>query len=181
MHLATNQVVDYHIFARLNFETHHILFAVGNAAFYLFVAQRQRVGHLQTCRSIVLKISHFLAFSLQLFGCIECDVCFVGIEQLLHIFFVDVLALALAVRAVIAAEGNAFVEFDAEPCQRLDDIFFGTGHKALAVSIFDAENQFAAMLFGEQIIVEAGANPADMQRTRRRRCKTNTNFIHNSV
>ena len=72
-----------------------------------------------------------------------------------------------------------FVDLNTDPVEGFDDVFFGTRHKAILIGIFDAQEHLAAHFPGEQVIIEGGAHPANMQRTgwAGRETNTNTNGI----
>ena len=90
---------------------------------------------------------------LQLLRGVEGYVCLVAVKKLLYILLVYVAALALAVRAFVAAEAHSLVELDAEPSERFDDILFCSWHETARIGVLNAEHQVAAMLTGKQIIV----------------------------
>ena len=115
--VAANDVVDVYILARLDEEADDVGVTLGDEAVGLFLAECQRVAHLSARRGVVLEVLHLLALGGQLLGRIESDVGTSGIEELLDIYLIDFLALALAVRAVVAAEAYALVELYAEPAE----------------------------------------------------------------
>ena len=117
-----------------------------------------------------------------------------AVEQLLDILMVDLAALALTIRAVIAHSLNlnltfafrpfvlspflgtqTFVYADTQPIECLEDIFLCTGHETGAVRIFDTKQHIAAVLAGKQIVIQGSAHTADMQRAGRTRRKTYSN------
>ena len=51
---------------------------------------------------------------------------------------------------------------DAEPFERFNDVVFSSWHKTRRVGVFDAEHEVATMLASEEIVVERGANAADV-------------------
>ena len=161
--VAANYVVDVHILARLDEEADDVGVPLGDEAVGIFLAECQRVAHLVARRGVVLEVLHLLALGGQFLGRIEGDVGASGVEELADIFLIDFLALALAVRAVVAAEADAFVELNAEPAERLQDIFLGTGHEACGVGVLDAEDELAAVLAGEEIVVESSADTTDVE------------------
>ena len=163
--VAANDVVDVYILPRLDEEADDVGVTLGDEAVGLFLAECQRVAHLSARRGVVLEVLHLLALGGQFLGRIEGDVGASGIEKLFDIFLIDLLALVLAVRAVVAAEADALVELDAEPAERLQDIFLGSGHEACRVGVLDAEDELAAVLAGEEIVVQSCADAADMQRS----------------
>ena len=176
-HFATYHVIHMHLYTRLYLETHHILLSVGNALLAFFRSHGERVGHLQACVGVVLEVCYLATFLLQFLRSVESYVRRTLFEQDINIFFINIPTLALTVRTVFAAEGHAFVELYAEPSERFDDIFLGTGHETMRIGIFYSEYKFAAMLAREEIIKQCGSHAADMQRSRRTGRKTHSDFI----
>ena len=162
-HVAADEVIDVNLLTRLDEEAYDILRACGYQRVDLFLRHGQRVAHFESRAGVILEIVDLLAFGLQFLRSVERYVCLAGVKELTDILLVDVAALALAIGTAVAAETDTFVKTDAEPAERLYDVFFGSGHKAVGVCIFDAENQFAAVLTGEEVVVEGGTHTADMQ------------------
>ena len=152
-HLTTNEVVDQNLLTGLHLEAHHILMAGSHQLLYFLFGKRQRVAHLTAGVAVVLEILNLLTLLLQLFRGVEGNIGLAGIQQLLHVLLIDVAALALTVGTLVASEGNAFVELDAQPLETLNDILLGTRHKTIAIRVFNAEYEVAAMLLGKQIII----------------------------
>ena len=175
-HIAAYDVLYVDFFAGLDLETYHILLSGVDEALCFFLSEHQGVSHLHSGPGIVLEVGHFLALGIQLFGCVERHVGFSVVEQLSDVPAVDVAPLALAVGAVVAAEAYAFVELNAQPLEGFDDILLCARHKAGGVGVFDAENEVAAVLAGEKIVVEGGTHAADMQRPRGAGCEAHTDF-----
>ena len=67
------------------------------------------------------------------------------------------------IRAVGAAHVRAFIPIEAQPAQPVHDGLDGPPHGALLVGVLDAQNKPAAMLAGEQPVIERGARPADVE------------------
>ena len=99
--------------AGLYLEAHHILLAVGYQLVNLLLRQRQRVAHLAAGMRVVLEVLYLAALLLQFLGRVEGNIGLAVIEQLLHIFLIDVAALTLAVGTLVAAERDSLVELDA--------------------------------------------------------------------
>ena len=180
LHFATNQVIHQHIASWLNLEADHILLAVGNTLFHFLFRHRQRVAHLSACACVILEILHFFTLLVQLFRRIECIVSLVCVQQHLHIFLVDVATLTLSIRSMISSKRNSLVKLDAQPLERLNDIFFRTRYKTSGVCVFDTENQISSMLLRKEVVVEGCAHTANMKRSCWTWCKTHPNlsFCH---
>ena len=182
--LATNDVVHDDVAARLNQEANHILLAFRDELLDLFFGESQRVAHLHSCACIVLEVLYLSTFRIEFFGRIKGDVGLPVVEKLLNILLIYIATLALAIRPMIAAEAHALVELDAEPLERLDDVFLCSRHEAARVGVFNAEDEVAAMLTGKEVVVERGTNTADMKRSGRAWSETDAHFfqftIHNS-
>ena len=138
-----------HLDARLNHEANHILLAVVDATLYFLLRESERVGHLHTCLGVVLEILNLGTLCLKLLGRIESDVSLAVGKKLVDIFLIYGATLALTIRAVVATERHSLVKLDTEPTERLDNIVFGSRHKAVRVGILDTEHQVAAVLTGE--------------------------------
>ena len=162
-HLAAYDVVDEHLASRLHAEAHHVLRPLGHEPLHFLLGHGERVAHREARVGVVLEVLHLLALGLQLLGRVERHVCLALVEQLAHVLLVYVAALALAVWAVVASEGHAFVELDAEPAERLYDIFLCAGHEPAGVCVFDSEHEVAAPLAGKHVVVKRGAYAADVQ------------------
>ena len=149
LHIATNHVVNMHFDTRFNHETHYILLTVVDATLHFFLRESKRVGHLHTCLGIVLEVLNLRTLSLKLLRSVECYVSLAVGKKLVDIFLIYGATLTLTIRAVVATERNSFVKLDTEPTERLDDVIFGSRHKAMRVGILDTEHQVAAVLTRE--------------------------------
>ena len=91
----------------------------------------------------------------ELFRVFEGSVgCAVGEEEF-GVLAVDFCALGLAVGTIGATDVGTFVPGEAEPAEGVEDRLLGGGDEAGAVSVFDAENEFAAALACEEVVDEA--------------------------
>ena len=138
-----------HFDARFNHETHYILLAVVDATLHFFLREGERVGHLHTCLGIVLEILNLRTLSFKLLRSVECYVSLAVGKKLVDIFLIYGATLTLTIRAVVATERHSLVKLDTEPTERLDDVIFGSRHKAMRVGILDTEHQVAAVLTRE--------------------------------
>ena len=109
-----------------------------------------------------MEVLHLIAFLLQFLRRIEGDICLAVGKQLVHILLIDTAPLALTIGTILAAEVHALVKLDAQPVERLNDIFLGTRHETVGVCVLNAEHQIAAMLACKQIIIQGGAYATDM-------------------
>ena len=135
---SADQVIDLYFAPRLYEESDHILVACRDAAFHLFGGKGQRIVHVSACGRVILEIGYCRACGLEFFGCVERYVGFACVEKHLHMLAVYVAAFRLLVRTICPSFAHAFVDADAEPCERLVDIFLGTRHEPAAVSVLDA-------------------------------------------
>ena len=62
--------------------------------------------------TVILEILNLLTLGLQLLWCVKGDIGLVSIEQLLHIFLIDITTLALAIRTFVAAKTDTLVKLD---------------------------------------------------------------------
>ena len=164
-HVATNEVVDVNFLAWLHLEADGVLRVTVEQLGHLFLRQREGVAHRHAGVGVVLEVFHLLALFLQFLRRVKGYVGLAVVEKLLHVFLVYLATLALAIRAVVAAERHAFVELDAEPFERLYDIVFCPLHETMAVGVLNAEHEFSTMLAGKQIVVQSRADSANVERT----------------
>lgn len=101
-----------------------------------------------------------LAISLDFFLGAEAAVRAALFDQLPRVLGVEVAALGLDIRAVIAADIRTFVIGQARLTHGLVNQIDRAGHFALLIGIFDAQNELAAVLLGEQIGIQRGAQAA---------------------
>jgi hypothetical protein len=111
--LTTDEVVYENLLAWLNLEADNILLAVGNKLINLLLRHTQGVAHLQASVSIILEVLNLGTLSLEFLRCIECDISLAVSKKLLDISLIDVAALTLTVRTMIATKADALVELDA--------------------------------------------------------------------
>ena len=64
---------------------------------------------------------------------------------------------------------HTFVRNDSAPVQGLDDIFLGSMHEPMGVSVLDPDDEITSALLGIEVVIESRADSAHMQRTGRRR------------
>jgi len=102
------------------------------------------------------------AFGFELFGGLEGAVGGAVGEQDFGVLAIDVGALGLTVGAEGAALVGTLVPGEAEPVEGIEDHLLGGGDEAGAVSVFDAENEFAAALASEDMVEKADVGGADM-------------------
>ena len=130
----------------------------------------QGVAHFPAKFVVVLRgrvVGRFMFFAhlFELFGGIEGVVGVAVPDELGGIFFIDAegLAFALAVGAEGAALERAFVGFQATPGEAVVDVLFRARDVTALVGVFDAEDEFSAMLAGEEIVIENGPDAAQVQ------------------
>ena len=100
------------------------------------------------------------------------------LHQLLGVGQVQALALALDIGAEIAAHVRALVPNDAAVPQGIVNHLGRAFHEALLVGVLDAQDEFSAHLFGEQISVQRRAHAAQVHEARGRRGKAGANLCH---
>ena len=162
-------------------EAYHVWFSSLDAALCLFHAKAETVLHRETGVAVILEgfllSLKLFAFGIKSLWLVEGVVSPALADELFGILAVHGFAVALAVRAVGTSDMDTFVELDAEPCEGLDDVVFGAWHEAGLVGILDAENHLAAILFGEQVVIQCGAHTADVKRSGGAWCKTYSYFL----
>ena len=154
---------DY-ILVGVDAEAHHPFFTLVHEGLDLLSGQGQGVAHHATRACVILEVFDLLTLGIKLLGGVKGVVSLAGVDELLCVLTVQVTALALLVRAVVAALVHALVDADAQPLQGLVDVFLGTGHKACAVGVLDAQDHVAAVLTGKQVIIKCCAHAANVQR-----------------
>ena len=114
-YLTTDKVVDEDLLTGIDLKSDNILLAIGDKLFYLLLWQGQRVTHLTASVAVVLEILYLLTLCLQLLWSVESDVCLVCIQQLLNILLIDVTALTLTIRTLVATKAHTLIKLYAEP------------------------------------------------------------------
>ena len=92
------------------------------------------------------------------------------------LIIIEILALGLNVRAVIAAHVGAFVPVHAAALQGVVNDLGRALHKALLIGILNAEDELAAVLFGKEVIIQGGSEAAEMHEARGAGGKPGTYF-----
>ncbi len=174
--LSADEVVDLHVAARLDEETDNIGCALGDEAVDLLAGHRQGVAHRHAGRRVILEVGSLGAGLFKFLRCVECDVGFPRVKQVFDVSAIDVAALALLVRAVCATLAHPFVNPDSEPFERLVDIVFRSRDKTLGVGVFDSENHVAAVLAGENVVIQGGTHTSDVERPRGGRGEAHPDF-----
>ena len=109
-----------------------------------------------------------------LFGA-EAVIGMAGLDQLLRVGKIGILALGLDIGTAGAAHIGALIPVQAAGTEGIINDFGGAFHKALLVGILNAQNELAVILFGKKIGIEGGTNAAQVHEARGRRGKTSTN------
>ena len=100
-----------------------------------------------------------------------------GFDEFFRVFLVELHALALDVRAAVAAIARAFVGRDAREFQRALDEVDSVGDVARAVGVLDAQDEVAAVGLGKEIGVKRRAQVADVHVPRRARREARAYFL----
>lgn len=93
-------------------------------------------------------------------------------HDLFDIGLIDVLAVALAIGAAGAANIGTFRPFQPAPFQCVEHFLLEFGRRARRIRVLDAQNKFAAVLLGEEIVEERDISGADMRLAGGGRCDT---------
>ena len=104
-------------------------------------------------------------------------VCVAALYKLLRVVEVNLLALGLNVRSVIAADERTFVVLHARLVERGNYYVHRARHLAGLVGVLYAQYELAAVLFGEKIRVKRGAQAAYMKIPRGAGCKSGANHV----
>ena len=100
-----------------------------------------------------------------------------GFHQLPGVFGIEIPALCLNVRAVIAADIRTLVIVKAGLVHGLVDEIHGTRNLALLIRVLNAQDELAAVLAGKQIGIKRRAEAAQVEITGRAGRKACTNYI----
>ena len=87
-----------------------------------------------------------------------------GLHQLLGVGQIQILPLALNIGTAGAAYVRAFIPGKAAAFQGFIDDLCGPGNKALLIRILNAEDELAAVFAGIEIIIQRGAQAAQMHK-----------------
>ena len=107
-----------------------------------------------------------------------------GFHQLLRIGQVQILALGLNIRPIIAANVRPLVVVQSRRREAGINLFHRAGHLALLVGILDAQNKRAMVAAREQVGIKRGAQAAQVQiprgagRKSRAKCHMIRSFVH---
>ena len=156
------------------------MLAVVDECSHLVGRHGERVAHHAARTGIILEVLYFRALLFQFLRCIKSDICFTSLEQLINILLINGTSFALTIWAILSAKGHSLVEFDAQPLERLYDIFLGSRHKTVGVGVFNTENKIALVLAGKQVVKKCGTDAANVQWSGRTWCKTHpySSFFH---
>ena len=120
----------------------------------------------------------FLAAGAQLLLGAEAVIRLAGLHELLGVGQIHVLALALYVRTIVAADVGTFVPLHADAFQRAVDHVDRAGHVAALIGILDAEDELSAVRSGVQVRVQRAAEVSEVHIARRGRGKSGSDFHH---
>ena len=185
--VALDQNAVFHVFkVHGNIPVHEIVIAA-RAVFGNVLADHVRhaacefflnlfFGKVQTVL-VVTAVSVFVAQGFNPFLVAETVVRPAEFNEFFRIFGIDILSLALHVRPVIPAHVRPFVVHNAGIFQGIVNDFHAAFHIALQIGVLDPQNKVAAALFGVQITVKGGSQPADMKIARRTGRKSRSYFF----
>jgi hypothetical protein len=89
--------------------------------------------------------------------------------------------LRLEVGCVRPLNSRAFVPVESEPVQAIKNGLQDFGQVTLGVGVVDPEDEPAAVLTGEQPVIEGGADQPKMERAGRRRRDSDCGFVHSEI
>ena len=172
-HSSTDHIIDLHLYIGRDEEANDILCTASDERIDLLAREDQGIAHRGTRGSIVLEVRHSLALLLQLLRRIEGDISLARIKELLDVLTVDVTPLTLSIRAAVTAVVHSFVKANTEPLESFDDVGFCPWDEALAVGVFDTQQEFSPVRLSKKVIIESGADATYMQGSRRTGSKAN--------
>src|ERR1700693_3434583 len=101
--------------------------------------------------------------------------------KLLQVALVNFSALTLKIRAEIPADVRTFVPINSQPLQSFVNRRGGLLGVALGVGIFDSKNELAPVMMHKEPVEKRSARATDVQITRGRWRKPNSNFRRHSL
>src|SRR5262249_48460425 len=102
-------------------------------------------------------------------------------DQALDVGLVHRESLGLEVRPVGPAHARAFVPVEAEPAHRVEDRLHAVLRAALAIGVFDAQDELATLLPGPEPVVQGAAGSPDVQVAGGRRRESNADLGHGAA
>ena len=168
LHVSADQVVHRDRFVFGHPEADHPLVAAVEARLHLLGGQRQRRGQLFAHRIIIgERLAARLglpAQGVQFLGRVEGVVGPARLDELQGVFEVDFAPLALAVGGVRPSDAHAFVDLDAAPFERFQNVILRSGDEPLRIGVLDAQDHRSLVPAGEQVVVQCRTDAADVQR-----------------
>ena len=157
-HPAANAVLKFNLFVARQLDADHVRFTRSQPTLHVFRWEGQAVFHGRPCDAVVLPVGipcglGAFAYQLQVFRGVKRVVCVAVGDQLIGVLAVHGFALGLAVRSMGPAHALAFVGRNAAPSQSLQNVLLRTRDKAGLVRVFNAQQEFAAVLLGKQVVV----------------------------
>ena len=139
MHIATNDIMHYHITAGLNEKTYHILATGIHQLLRFLFTKRKRIAHLHSGRGVILEVLHRGTLGIKLLGSIKSHIGLTVVKELTHILAINVPALTLAIGTIFTSYADTLIKGNAKPTERFLNIFLGSRNKACGVRIFNSE------------------------------------------
>ena len=168
LHVAADQVVHPHRLVGRHLEADDPLVAALDARPHLVGRQGERRGEPFAYRGVVGEgLAAFLvlrAQGVQLVGRVEGVVGPARLDELQGVFEVDFAPLALAVGGVRPSDAHAFVDLDAAPFERFQNVILRSGDEPLRIGVLDAQDHRSLVPAGEQVVVQCRTDAADVQR-----------------
>ncbi len=133
--------------------------AGGQAARHFFLRQQQRTAIVARGFATGLLLgAHLIEF----FGGAEARERMAHVYQLLGVLLVDIAALALAIRAMRAADVRAFGPGDAQPAQGIEDLLFRLAGGTQLIGVFDPQDELTAVLLGKAVVEQGDVGSTDV-------------------
>jgi hypothetical protein len=152
-------------------QAHHVIVALVEFALHLLVVHRQRVLHVATGGGVIRRRAvtaiRLLAQGLQFLLRVEGIVGRARVHQFLGVLAIEITALGLPVRAVVAPHLRPLVVRKPRPRQRVDDVRFRVFHVALLIGVFNPQQKFPVVLAGNEIVVERRPEASNVEKPRR--------------
>ena len=157
--VATEHVRHHADAFRRHLHADHVGLASGQAGGDFFFGEQQRTAVVAWGFSA----GHLLgAHLVQFVAGAEAREGMAQVDQLLAVLLVDITALALAIRAVRAADIRTFAPVDAQPAQGIEDLLFGLSGRTQLIGVLDPQDELTAMLLGKAVVEQSDVGGADV-------------------
>ena len=140
--VSQKMIVEFRLAFQRHLQTDYVRLSCIEVCFYFFRCQ-MAAGPVVSRGKFVFRLD--FPDSLKSFAVAETVISLAFFNQFLCVFFVKLKTFALNVRTEFTAFFTAFIPVNAEPCHCVIQVFHIFFIVACAVSVFKAQNEFAAL------------------------------------